>query len=597
MLKDLSKKEKFFLIGILLLAAFLIFFRLTRASLQRDDAHYSFRALGYIDYMASDNGQTTPLQWFAGEMPAWTKFSFHDHPPLVFLLQHVSFKIFGANDVAAKLPFAVAGLFLVYVVFLLGRELFSVKVGLVAAFVLAINNYHVWIARIGYFESITVLLMVLSLLFLAKGSKNEKNFIVAGIFLGLACLSKYTGFILLPVFFIYALINFRQSNNYCATQNVPYKNVYFWSGLLMALILFLPVVFYNLKMFQVRGHADVQFSALLNLPTSDWPILAGRSNWQPQNIFVPLKEIVKVLGDLVSWPWMIIYLVAFIYIFVDIFFVKDKKNKLGTVFLTGIFIVTLLFFAITGGTGEIYLVSFNFIMAVALGLAVVDFYVKILIDSYWLKGLFFVIATVFIFYGVFFTYNTNQRLTPMGDSFFVSKSRLEDLGFNDLQKFLSEMFDHKFAGTVSMVFPTLNRFNPLEGKSGIYADREENKSIFIYDDNTIWFSRLWYFERWSFYNFFPLIATRNLRILNLPKVSVENGLAIKDGFYFIKSLQINQLDKYATEDPGCVNKLTEALDKLKEKEVFEITNRMGQPVFRVYKFWNLKPLVACQEYL
>ncbi|HOY55900.1 MAG TPA: glycosyltransferase family 39 protein [bacterium] len=597
MLKDLSKKEKFFLVGILLLAAFLIFFRLTRASLQRDDAHYSFRALGYTDYMSSDEGQTTPLQWFAGEMPLWTKFSFHDHPPLVFLLQHIFFKIFGANDVAAKLPFAVAGLCLVYVVFLLGRGLFSVRVGLVAAFVLAINNYHVWIARIGYFESVTVLLMALCLLFLLKGSKNDKNFIMAGIFLGLACLSKYTAFILLPIFIIYALINFRRSSNYCPTQNVPYKNIYFWSGLLLALILFLPIIFYNLKMFQVRGHADIQFSALLNLPTKDWPILASRSNWQPQSIFTPLKEIVRVLGGLVSWPWMIIDLLACVYVFFKIYLVKDKKIKQATIFLASIFLVTVLFFVMTGGTAEIYLVPFNFMMALALGLAVVDFYVKILVDSRWLKGLFFVIAAVFIAYGIFFAYNTNQRLTFIESNFFVSKSRLEDLGFNELQKFLSEKFNHKFAGTVSMVFPTLNRFNPLEGKSGIYAGQEENKSIFIYDDNTLWFSRLWYFERWSFYNFFPLIATRNLRILNLPKVGVENGLAIKEGFYFIKSLQKYQLDKYVTEDPGCVDKLAQALDKIKEKEVFEIKNRIGQPVFRVYKFWNLKPLAVCQEYL
>ena len=59
-----------------------------------DDALYSSRALGWLDYLGG--GQTTPIQWFE-KIPWWGYLSFHDAPPLVFAVQRLFFAVFGFN--------------------------------------------------------------------------------------------------------------------------------------------------------------------------------------------------------------------------------------------------------------------------------------------------------------------------------------------------------------------------------------------------------------------------------------------------------------------------------------------------------------------
>lgn len=80
------------LLLILVLASFLIFFRLDLADPLTDEVEISFRALGWLDFLATPS-QTTPYEWF-NPIPAWAKFSFHDHPPLTFAVEHLIFKIF-----------------------------------------------------------------------------------------------------------------------------------------------------------------------------------------------------------------------------------------------------------------------------------------------------------------------------------------------------------------------------------------------------------------------------------------------------------------------------------------------------------------------
>ena len=91
--KDFPRLFKTLFALILLLAFVLIFFRLTRPDMMSDDAHYSFRSIFYLDFLASQK-QTTPLQWF-GEILSWSKLSFHDAPPMIFFIQHAFFEIFG----------------------------------------------------------------------------------------------------------------------------------------------------------------------------------------------------------------------------------------------------------------------------------------------------------------------------------------------------------------------------------------------------------------------------------------------------------------------------------------------------------------------
>ena len=119
--------------------------------IQTDDATYSFRAIGYLDYMDSQL-QTTPIDWFE-KIPAWSKLSFHDAPPLVFAIQYSFFKLFGISTFVARLPFALAGLGSVILLYFIGQRLYNEKVGLLASFLLTIFSYHTWASKVGYLET------------------------------------------------------------------------------------------------------------------------------------------------------------------------------------------------------------------------------------------------------------------------------------------------------------------------------------------------------------------------------------------------------------------------------------------------------------
>ena len=72
---------------IFLVATFFIFCRISFVDMVGDDAVYSLRSVGYLDFMFADT-QTTSLDWFK-VFPAWANLSFHDHPPLLFVIQHI----------------------------------------------------------------------------------------------------------------------------------------------------------------------------------------------------------------------------------------------------------------------------------------------------------------------------------------------------------------------------------------------------------------------------------------------------------------------------------------------------------------------------
>ena len=244
------------LILILLVAAGLRLWNLGAADVITDEALNGFRSIGKIDFFVSEF-QKTPYDWYgAGDIPGWAKLSYHDHPPLTFIIQNIFFKIGGINLWALRLPFALAGIASVYLIYLIGRILFGLEnwqllnksnmsdkanrsdmsnmsdrggigglVGLAAAGLLAINSYHVWISRIGLMESIVIFLNLLTVYFflkgvttslsapraakshLHKGGKREiqekKYLILTGLAFGLSLLAKYTSIVLLPIFVLY----------------------------------------------------------------------------------------------------------------------------------------------------------------------------------------------------------------------------------------------------------------------------------------------------------------------------------------------------------------------------------------------------------
>jgi len=158
---------KYLLFVILLLAAVLRLYGLDRGDTVNDEVFYAFRAIGMLDFDKAPE-QTTPLEWYNPNIPWWTKLSFHDHPPLVFWVQHFFMKVFGDSRWAFRLPSAILGIISVWLVYLIGRKLFSQNAGLLSAALFAVTLNNVYISRTGMQESYVIFFMLLASYFFLK---------------------------------------------------------------------------------------------------------------------------------------------------------------------------------------------------------------------------------------------------------------------------------------------------------------------------------------------------------------------------------------------------------------------------------------------
>ena len=214
--------EKHLLIGVLILAAILRFWGLGSAEFYHDEGFTAFRSIGYLDYMNNDD-QTTPIQWFENlpSLPWWTSLSFHDHPPLFFLAQFFSFKLFSTSLFAARLPSALAGIFSVYIIYLLSDKIFRNKLSrILAPFLFAVSLVHIWVSRSSLFESVQIFFILLNIYYFFKIARNSilsqsKDYQMFGFTLGFSFLAKYTSFFLIPVYVIYlAYLSYESYRNH-----------------------------------------------------------------------------------------------------------------------------------------------------------------------------------------------------------------------------------------------------------------------------------------------------------------------------------------------------------------------------------------------
>src|SRR3989338_1793243 len=264
---------------ILVLAAIFRFFSLGQADVIGDESTYSFRALGYLDYFAET--QSTPISWFVSP-PWWTKFSFHDHPPLNFLLNFFALSLFGPAAWATRIVSAISGLISVGLIYLIGKKIFNERVGFIASLFLAVNVFMVWVSRIGLQESLLISLILASFYFFILALEKQNYLTLAFGFLALSFLTKYTAIFILPV---YLLILFWQKRGWLKSRQL-------YLSVLLFLIIISPVIFYNLFLFQSRGHFDLQLSYIFGLTdkVTGWQELPGKSDLSIWQRFINLPQ-------------------------------------------------------------------------------------------------------------------------------------------------------------------------------------------------------------------------------------------------------------------------------------------------------------------
>lgn len=168
------------LVVIIVLASLLRIIGLDKVppSLNWDEVSMGYSAFSILKTGRDEWGELMPL--------LFRSFGEWKSPVYIYLI--VPFiKVFGLNAWGVRLPAAIAGILAVYLTYLLGKKLYSDKVGLWAAFFLAVSPWHLMLSRPGYEASVALMLLLLGIytLLLAIDSRTFKYWIISGVAFGL----------------------------------------------------------------------------------------------------------------------------------------------------------------------------------------------------------------------------------------------------------------------------------------------------------------------------------------------------------------------------------------------------------------------------
>ena len=190
LLKKISSKH--ILIAILLSTAF---FRLYHLDFPNnyvfDEVYHGFTAKEYLaGHKQAWDPFATPPKGVAYE---WT------HPPLAKEIMTVSMFIFRTENAwAYRLPGVLLGVLSVYLIFLLGKQLFRNEIiGLISAFIFSIDGLNFVQSRIGMNDIYFITFALISLLLFLR-----KKYLFSFIFLGLSFASKWAAVYLFGVYLI-----------------------------------------------------------------------------------------------------------------------------------------------------------------------------------------------------------------------------------------------------------------------------------------------------------------------------------------------------------------------------------------------------------
>lgn len=187
----LFPKRDIFLLALLSVSSPLFFYKLGQTSLVSwDEAWYGAIAKNIIS-----SGNILYLT-FNGNR-------YLDHPPAGFWLMALSMKLFGIGEFWVRFPSALSGLLSIYIIYLLGKELFNRVVGFSSAVALSSAIWFVYRARSGNLDSLLTLFFLTTLYLAIKASKNRRFLIPFAVSLSLLFLTKtVVPFTILPALLV-----------------------------------------------------------------------------------------------------------------------------------------------------------------------------------------------------------------------------------------------------------------------------------------------------------------------------------------------------------------------------------------------------------
>ncbi len=460
------------LLAILFVSALLRVGWISRGDTVNDEVFYGFRAVGLLDFDEAGK-QTTPLEWFDPAPPLWTSLSFHDHPPLVFWVQHLSIKVFGENNFAMRLPSALLGVASVYLIFLLGSLLFTASAGLISASLLSVTLNHIYISRVGMQESFVIFFLLLASYLFLRAVREGRSFIPLGITLGLALLTKYNAFILFPIFGTFLLLYHREA----------FRRKDLWLALSLAVVIFSPVIIYNVMLYKTVGHFDFQFSYVFGQNPKEWQVAPGKevgSLLERAQDFFP-----RLVG---SHSWLFLALAG-----VALFFLRSPFLLISLGYL-------LLLLAVIG-PGFRFLAMLTPFLALSVG--------AFLQTHLQLRKYFLWLLVPVLLFEVFYSINNQIAYYPVGQKpWLSSKIRYENYnwGYNELGDYFDRELARKIpSATFRMQYAFIEREQDTSIRKGERKGYLPYPALIVTYGNFDHGAKLWRLDRLKIYHGWPII--------------------------------------------------------------------------------------------
>ncbi|MBI4120479.1 MAG: glycosyltransferase family 39 protein [Parcubacteria group bacterium] len=531
----MTKPVKIILFIVVVLAAILRLWGLGSSELTFDEGLYAFRSIGYLDYLDSTS-QTTPIQWLQNSaLPAWLKLSFHDHPPLVFLVQHIFLKLFSDSLLVARLPSALGGIAAVFLLYLIGRRLQLQKrsLGLMAALLGSLSFALVSNSRLAMMEGILFPLLLLNIYYFLRFLENSRHWWKFGLILGLCFLTKYVSLFLMPIYALYLLIN--------KSRLLKDKRLYL--SLIIALTVFSPVIVYNIYSYKIFGHFDLQLASLLNQKIP-WQGESGKSQ-------EPFSNISENLLTIFSIPFLILASLGLVVILIR----RGLRKELMWLPLAAVFI-TLMLIKIGSAIRFSSLYAIPATLLAALGLTAMR-------ERYNKKWVLAPIAVFFV-YELIFTVNLVFFSAP-------------DYGVVKLDRYFNEIFGGaRGPGLPSHPNPHLERV--IQKYSANYPPDLKPTGL-IYDDNLSLGPTLWLFSRRQYYHGIPIMPASAFE-QKIKSGQTEMFKAVT--LYFVKAEAASPLKPIQPSSAaGDVEQFLQKNGRLPDTIIKAAGNAAA---FRVYKF-------------
>ncbi len=255
---------------------------------------------------------------------------------LWFYLTDIAYKIFGVTAFSARFLSFFFGILIIPATYLLGKELYNKKTGIISAFLVTISAYSIRYTLIEMDLSM-VFFVLLATLFFIKGLKKDKLSYEAAIFLGVATLIKS-----IALFFV---VGFGVAYFYHKYKKIENKKELLtkkdWKeGITFTSIIFLiysPLLIYNFLLYKYKGVVDVIFAKFFDINRE---IYAGQLGFDEPfsfvNVFLGAFEMIKT-GFLTLDP--IIFLLSLLGI---TWALKEKKYIYKRIILITIIVGFLL---------------------------------------------------------------------------------------------------------------------------------------------------------------------------------------------------------------------------------------------------------------